>query len=511
MVRGMTLNTSHDPLKLVDRIVGSSRVPTLPAAAIRLLKLCRSANTNAADLGEVIRVDPALTARLLEVVNSARYGLRQQVTSVDHAVAMLGIKAVRSLALGFSLLPMLRESADTMPALECVWRRSVIAAVAALEFAKATEDQQAVDDIFVPSLLQDLGVLAILAELRDPYNDLLRSTKSHVDLATAECKLYGADHARVGAALARSWGFPPEIVDAIRWHAEPEKRHASHLAKLSALGGLAADALALDQEQTPDHAIAGKLLESATGLSVREDLVISVLDHTRETANSLLRSFQFDTTRMADPMELLQQANRLLQEIALDQHQRLTKLDDANASLRKQADVDGLTGLLNRRALDRELLRLYERAIALSRPLSIVLFDLDRFKAINDRHGHNAGDHVLRVATERFSGQLRQGACLGRFGGEEFLLVLPDTEQESALQIAERLRVCLVKEPFQLPEGDSIKVTVSGGVAVLKTGASKPSSPEQFISRADAALYEAKEAGRDRIVTAPDQPLRHSA
>jgi len=151
------------------------------------------------------------------------------------------------------------------------------------------------------------------------------------------------------------------------------------------------------------------------------------------------------------------------------------------------ARSDPLTGLPNRRALDVQLPREMARALRAEASLCLAIIDIDHFKAYNDTHGHLAGDAILRDCARAWDGELRGEDTILRFGGEEFLVILPDCEPGDAAEIVERLRAAT-------PEGQ----TCSAGLAVWGRG----ESVDDLVGRADAALYEAKEAGRDRLVAA---------
>ncbi|WP_428389821.1 sensor domain-containing diguanylate cyclase [Mucisphaera sp.] len=494
--------------RLVRRVIASSNIPTLPAVAMRLLELGRSPDVGVNEVAGVIRLDPALTARLLEVVNSARYGLRQQVESVDHAAALLGLNGLRSLALGFSLMPVLKEAAEKMPALETVWRRSVIAAAAAQELAKASG--QEAETLFPAALLQDLGVLALLAELRDRYLRLLSKSQAYSDLHLTERNNLRTDHAEVGGALAQSWGFPESLKNAIRWHAEPDHAEAPPEARLIAASGLFADTLNDDIDDETSENLATRALLALDELDIERERFNELLRNTRSASNQLLRSFNFETAALTDPITILQQANRGLQDLALAQQARLSHLDVANENLRKEADEDGLTNLLNRRAIETRLDQALAHAAAAKRPISVALIDLDRFKPINDEHGHDAGDRVLVETTNRLSRSLRKDAILGRYGGEEFLLILNGADEKAAYGVAERLRNVLANEPITITSKITIPVTMSLGVATQEPE-NGPGVARELLARADRALYQAKEDGRNLTRVAEPTSKRRTA
>ncbi len=152
---------------------------------------------------------------------------------------------------------------------------------------------------------------------------------------------------------------------------------------------------------------------------------------------------------------------------------------------------DALTGLSNRRAILTQLGGMVSAARRHGHPLSIAILDLDHFKRINDTHGHKTGDDVLVMAAHALGTHLRAEDQLGRLGGEEFLILLPDTDAAAASHVAEKLRLEVAAAPSPVP------VTVSAGVATWDGEAS-----DDLLQRADDALYAAKDAGRDRVMAA---------
>jgi diguanylate cyclase (GGDEF)-like protein len=176
-----------------------------------------------------------------------------------------------------------------------------------------------------------------------------------------------------------------------------------------------------------------------------------------------------------------------------------------HAQLTVEARTDAKTGLLNAATWQRDAATQLYRARGHRPSASVAIIDIDHFKAVNDTHGHLVGDRVLRAIADRFKAQLREGDLIGRFGGEEFAVLLPRTAAAEAGLVAERLRGHIANEPITVGEGrgDSIlvSVTVSVGVAEL---ADLGQDLDELLAAADAALYEAKNAGRNRIcVMAP--------
>ena len=192
----------------------------------------------------------------------------------------------------------------------------------------------------------------------------------------------------------------------------------------------------------------------------------------------------------AQELEVRARAGRRIVELS-------AQLVAANEKLRIEASHDALTGLRNRRALMEVLTHDCGRAAREHTPMALVMIDLDHFKRVNDTHGHGAGDDVLREASRRMSACLRPYDVLARFGGEEFMLVLPACQPAEAIQVAERLRIALHDAPFPLEGAKAIQVTCSAGIATCSGGANIDTNA--FIEAADVALYRAKSGGRNRV------------
>ena len=169
------------------------------------------------------------------------------------------------------------------------------------------------------------------------------------------------------------------------------------------------------------------------------------------------------------------------------------------ANLRRSAEMDALTGSLNRRSVDQWLLRSFSEAERGGQPLSVILVDLDHFKSINDQHGHVAGDHCLRTVAAALRRAVGEGALFGRYGGEEFIAILPGIAAAPARDIGERMRSAVEQLDVRW-EDKQLRLTVSVGLATRREG---ERSPQDTVDRADKALYAAKRLGRNCVQVAP--------
>ena len=186
---------------------------------------------------------------------------------------------------------------------------------------------------------------------------------------------------------------------------------------------------------------------------------------------------------------------------------RLRRDREVHVHALQLAQHDSLTGLCNRRGLLERALPVLAASKRHGRPAALILLDLDHFKSINDRHGHDAGDRTLVAVADRVRGLCRVEDVIARWGGEEFLVLLPDTALEAAAAFAERLRAALASMAVTLADGSAVTLTASLGVS----GCTGATSLDGLLRQADAALYAAKQAGRDRVWSAPDEARRSPA
>ena len=243
-----------------------------------------------------------------------------------------------------------------------------------------------------------------------------------------------------------------------------------------------------------DSGLPGGALELLDVLKTDPDLAgTCVVLTSDDTASALVREGldrgAIDCLRKpAEPVEALTRTRAALRIWQL-QH----KLREGNDRLTELAATDDLTGLLARRFLESHLRGLVAAAARHGRPLSVVMIDLDNFKDINDTHGHPVGDEVIRTAVDRMRSRLRAEDLLGRWGGDELMLVLPDIDLEGAVSAAEGVRRAIADTELSV-DGERIPISISAGAAEWHG-----ESASALIGRADAALYEAKAQGRNRV------------
>ena len=197
-------------------------------------------------------------------------------------------------------------------------------------------------------------------------------------------------------------------------------------------------------------------------------------------------------TKPIDFAELEARVKSLLRIKALQE-----ELAKANESLLRMSQIDGLTGVDNRRHIEERLTEMFDHSARLNEPLAVVMCDVDHFKSVNDTHGHQAGDAVLRQVADVLSDTAREIDRVGRYGGEEFLVILPGANVHDAVAFAERVRHAVESRDFAY-DGGTVRRTLSAGVASWPHPDIR--HQEALVKAADDALYVAKESGRNRVV-----------
>jgi len=225
----------------------------------------------------------------------------------------------------------------------------------------------------------------------------------------------------------------------------------------------------------------------------------TALDEVERKVEGLSAGADDYVTKPVEFAELEARVRSMLRIKALQDalQRREAELQKANAQLRELAVCDPLTGLDNRRRLDERFHEMFEHAVRLREPLAVAMFDLDHFKQVNDDYGHRAGDEMLRQIGSVLRSSMREIDRVGRYGGEEFLVLLPGTALDAAVTFAERARLRVAAHRFSF-EGRPFQATISCGVAAWPD--QRLLNRDELLQAADDALYVAKRTGRDRVV-----------
>jgi two-component system cell cycle response regulator len=272
-----------------------------------------------------------------------------------------------------------------------------------------------------------------------------------------------------------------------------------------------AEALATIEATLPDLVLLDIMMPKIDGIEVARRvknnpdlpfipiIMQTALDSTENKVEGLEAGADDYITKPIDFPELKARVNSMLRIKRLQEEieERERELMEANERLRHMSQTDGLTGLDNRRHIESRLEEMFEHAKRLAEPFSCVMVDLDKFKSVNDEYGHQVGDAVLKQLAKILKNEVREIDHAGRYGGEEFILLLTGTVLDAAVTFAERVRKAIEDHTFTF-EGGTLKRTASFGVAGWPHP--KVSHCDSLVKAADDALYVAKETGRNRVV-----------
>jgi len=483
--------------------------PSPPAIAVKILNAVQKDDAALTELGEIISTDPALTAKMLQVANSSLFACNGEITSINRAMSVLGTNIIKNIALSFVIADELSENGNTGFDYDNFWRRSVIAAISAELLSKTVQFKN--DDIFVTTLLQDIGMLVISMTKGDEYNTLQKEAQSSsVDLIDLEKDKYGFNHQQVAYALLLSWCLSDSIAEPILYHHQPENAPESYrepveiVSFANQLGNIysgteTSEQARFLQKELVDH------------FNIDETLATALLDDVATRSREILEVFDLDPGEIKPYSTLLQEANVELGKLNLSNEQIILEmreakekaerlaheLQDANTRLKELVYRDGLTGLYNHRYFQESLGNELARATRYHSSVSLIIFDIDFFKKVNDTHGHPAGDLVLMNLASAVTSAVRPCDIVARYGGEEFAVILPETSAAGVKVFAARLRRC-VEGIATLADGQLIYVTVSAGATTFsaeQAGIKK----NLLIETADRALYLSKQNGRNRV------------
>ncbi len=530
--------------ELEQRLRFCVNLPSLPAVALKMVELANNPKVDLNDVVRVISMDPALVTKLFRAANSPLYGMRRKVTNLRQVLSLLGLQGTLELALGFSLVTTAGDAKAIPLNTEHFWRRSLLAATACRILGERLSMKN-LEELFLAGLLHGVGILALSITMPEPYGALLQEAAecpaeggeavlNCERLAELERERLGDDHAAVGAWLMRHWRLPNYLCQATAGSLEPDGVEISKgyraLVQCVALAVRIADIWVRPNYWQNSQEVAD-LAQRWFGLETEH--YVEILEAVGAKFPEIAALFQIRSMDAIEIAGIIDQAREVLDIRAVQRwperasgsvlpgerespaalpNQLFSTMASASARIgRSQRDwmtepatgyaFDALTGLFSRQLLNERLQQELVTAREQDWPLSVVLLDLDGCRQINEVCGRGVGDQVLIALGRLLDGNIRRQDLVARYGDDEFALLLPASGIDAARRLAKRLLALIRSWEPVLPEGRSLRVTVSASIATYPgVELADGDSGERLLKAAEQALQLAKDAGGDQVI-----------
>lgn len=505
--------TQTNALKIENMDLSS--IPTMPAAAMKIMSMIFNEDVDIDALITTVKQDIALSSEIIKAANSPLYRPNDPIDNITNAIMHLGLDNIKKIVLSTSVFGTMKDQLS-QENYSLLLSYSLATAAAAQILADEINNINS-ETAFIIGLFLNLGLFACAKLYPSEFETALKDARNrglHLNTILEEClsiKLHD-----VSLKVAKQWRLPKSILEHIMCREKIALKHAdpmfevSPLSIISHLSMMAADVyfgtasiISIEKFKGDIKMLMGK----------KEDAASNILALLSDTFNNVSSTLDLDLPEQPKYTDILKKANKELlkinkkyelmyQELS-DKNQEMLKLsielDKRNQHLQKLVTTDPLTSLYNRRYLEKSLQRLIAESKRYDVPLSLIMLDIDFFKKINDDYGHQAGDEVLIKTSRKLEKTCRDSDILARFGGEEFIILLPHTNLKQAIIASEKCRKVLESEDFvlnMLTPIKTINVTASFGVA---TYSNQTNTPDSLIQSADKLLYQAKENGRNCV------------
>ncbi len=491
------------PDHILQRLRTCTNFPTPPPVALEVLRLAQDPEIELGRVADAVSADPAIAAKVMRIANSAMYARRRQSSNLRQALITLGLNATLTLALSFTLVSALNKPAGGFN-FQAYWRRTILSAAWGKLLATELGRRDA-EEVFLASLLQDLGMLVIDKLWPEVYEGIAPFKIEHARICQHEQNCIDSDHRSIGAALLKIWNMPSVLVQAVQHSHDPSAAGVDGedkpFVRAVALSGELSDVwLGARNDQTLWRV--GQ--QAHKYLGIQPNRLGELFDHVREQLPVAEELFQMDLYDAGQLQDITDAAKETLMVHNLrqigkreDLEESKKQLEEENSELKVENVRDPLTNAHNRRYFEMTLAREFETASKHAWPLSVVFVDIDRFKQVNDGFGHQTGDAILQTVADLLRDSLRDSDIVARFGGDEFVLLLPGTDAVQADQVGTRVCEGIRARSIQATDGRRVGVTLSLGVATCDSQ-SKFDSPKALLAAADSALYHSKREGRNR-------------
>ncbi len=492
---------------ILDAVDAGSEITTLAPVMKKLVEFSSVKGEDIAELSNIALLDPALTTAILRNSNN-----NSPQKTIPEIAKQIGFQATRSMLLSSEFVSddSDKNTKEMYRSQRWLWERTLFNASAAEVFAEQiTEFNPGV--CFTYGLLLDIGSLFLLNHFTDHYLPVIELWRSSDGfLVSHELSSIGVEHTTVGQHLASEWNLGSRFETVIRSHHTPEELDQDDdLIAIMQLSDYATGAFFWAHHKSWVERVYEYGFER---FDISQEVMTGLLQRIGSKAEEHITSFKVDATR-ASSVDLLRSINIELSKATLSYDQIVRelksaikkseelalRLEEANKELRETANIDPLTNVYNRRFFQEFMEWNFTRARRYKSNLGCLMIDIDHFKTVNDTYGHLTGDRVLQEVATRLKVTLRSTDILARFGGEEFIVLLPESTEDTVFQAARRLLQSIAEKRVDVGDRD-VEITVSiGYFSYDSSNFDEMSNYEELIDNADKNMYEAKKRGRNMI------------
>jgi two-component system, cell cycle response regulator len=494
--------------ELLDKVMTCRSLPTLPAVAARVVELTNCEHVAVRELAATIQNDMALSAKILRTVNSSLFGLRTPCSSINHAITLLGLSAVKTLALSFSLVSAIKGATPASFDLRDHWRRALYTGIAARQIATRARIAGA-EEAFLGGLLQDLGVIALGQALGASYFNVIAPAKGdHRQITKLELASFQTQHADIGAMLAMRWKLPQQLVLPIKFHerASPAPVEFGGICRAVGLGNIAADVLTIEDPSSALRSFYQRAEQWFAISSLQADDILKLIAMQTHEAATLL---SVPAGPHADAELIIAKAREQLALVTID-------APTSESAIQPDADPPGsddLTGVPTRLRLEQNLVGAFEQAQAGLATLSVAIFEIDGADAIVEQYGQDAADTVMISVAMKLDAVFRPtGGMVSRYAAWSFGIAMPRTDRTQAARQCEAARHAVAAAQIPLIAAKAgaparLSVTCSVGLASLdERTANRLDTLGALTGVVEQALAAARRAGPGSVrIYAPVQ------
>ena len=511
--------------KDLKKLLEKAKMPTLPIVAQKLVALCRDEKATFADFARVIESDPGLASGILRVTNSAYYGLRHKVTTLERAISVLGLKYVKMNSLGFHLATALSKFTEKGFDMASFWQQNLLRGVIARQLARSYYPERP-DEAFLIGLLQDCGIPLLVEAYGEEYTQMWEESHgSQASLFKLEQEVFEFNHLDTAEALTHEWALPDILAKPISSHHrrpsdEPTSDEMQRLCQISYFIGTLSlnNPAAISDEDLILPDFARKVF------NLDENGLNRLIRNAHQEFTNISQLFTEILPERIEVAQLVFQAHALLSDLSAEATREIFILEDEVKHLRQRfadlsnsveeyeqkAETDDLTGLAVRDPLCRYLDNACWKVKHSESSLTVIFLDIDNFGDVNNYHSHAAGDRLLQELAGQLNNLFGDRGCVARYGGDEFVVALMGLQLKPAVKLTNVLLDKIRKVRIAVRgenKTTNISISCSVGMLFCAEGA-KPGNSTRVLELADEQMYQVKKHGKNNMryqIIPPDQ------